>query len=62
MFKDKESFSVLEIVLAMGLFAIVVSGAVGVVLQAFSTTRLGEEETKATFLATEGLEAARAIQ
>jgi len=56
------AFSILEIILAMGLFAIIISGAVGVVIQAFSSTRLGEEVTKATFLATEGLEAVRAIQ
>lgn len=56
------AFSVLEIVLAIGLFAVIVSGAVGAVIQAFSATRLGEETTNATFLATEGLEAVRAIQ
>jgi len=60
--KNKRGFSVLEIVLAMGLFTIIAGGAAGVVIQAFSSTRLGEEETKATFLASEGLEAVRAIQ
>jgi type II secretory pathway pseudopilin PulG len=58
----RSGFSILEIVLAMGLFAIIVVGAVSVVTQAFSSVRLGEEETKATFLAAEGLEAVRAIQ
>jgi hypothetical protein len=60
--RAKRSFSVLEIILAMGLFVVVVGGAVGVVLQAFSSTRLGEEETKATLFASEGLEAVRAIR
>jgi len=46
----------------MGLFTIIAGGAAGVVIQAFSSIRLGEEETKATFLASEGLEAVRAIQ
>lgn len=58
----RSSFSILEIVLAMGLFAIIVGGAVSVVTRAFSSIRLGEEETKATFLAVEGIEAVRVIQ
>jgi type II secretory pathway pseudopilin PulG len=58
----RHAFSILEIVLAMGLFAIIVGGAVSVVTRAFSSIRLGEEETKATFLAVEGIEAVRAIQ
>jgi type II secretory pathway pseudopilin PulG len=45
----RHAFSILEIVLAMGLFAIIVGGAVSVVTRAFSSIRLGEEETKATF-------------
>jgi hypothetical protein len=60
--KSSPSFSVLEIVLAIGLFAIIAGGMAGVVAGAFSTTRLGEETTKAAALASEGLEAVRAIQ
>jgi len=60
--RKPNAFSILEIVLAIGLSAIIIGGVVGVVVQAFLATRLGEEKTKATLLATEGLEAARAIQ
>ncbi|GMR19181.1 MAG: hypothetical protein BMS9Abin34_311 [Patescibacteria group bacterium] len=53
--------TIVEILLAMGLFALVVGGAVGAVVQAFSANRLGEEESYAGLLASEGVEAARAI-
>ncbi|OGC56117.1 hypothetical protein A2797_02020 [candidate division WWE3 bacterium RIFCSPHIGHO2_01_FULL_48_15] len=56
-----KAFTVIEIILAMGLFTIVVGAAVGVVIQAFSTNRLSEEESYANGRASEGIEAARAI-
>jgi len=57
----KGGFTIVEIILAMGLFTLVVGGAVGAVVQAFSINRLGEEESYANFLSSEGLEATRAI-
>lgn len=45
----------------MGLFALVVGGGVSAAVRAFSVNRLGEEESYAGSLASEGLEAARAI-
>ncbi len=59
---SKRGFSILEIVLAISLSTIIIGGVVGVVVQTFLATRLGEEETKATLWASEGLEAVRAIQ
>jgi hypothetical protein len=58
---SKFGFAIVEVILAMGLFAIVVGGGVGVAVKAFSVNRLGEEESYAHFLANEGIEAARAI-
>ena len=55
------SFAIVEVILAMGLFAIVVGGGVGVAVKAFSVNRLGEEESYAHFLMNGGIEAARAI-
>jgi len=60
--RAKRGFSIFEIILATGLLVVIAGGAVGAVLQSFSAVRLGGEEAKATFLATEGLEAVRAIR
>lgn len=57
----RDGFTIVEVILAMGLFAIVVGGGVGAAVRAFSANRLGEEESQALFLANEGIEAARAI-
>ncbi len=56
-----KGFTIVEVLLAMGLFMLVVGGGVGAVVQAFSVNRLGEEESYASFLASEGLEVVRAI-
>lgn len=57
-----KGFSVIEVLLAAAMFMIF-SVAIGtVVLQGFSGNRQGEEQTVATQLATEGLEAARSIK
>lgn len=57
----KLSFTVVEVILAMGLFALIVVGGAGAAARAFSTNRLGEEETYANFLASGGIEATRVI-
>lgn len=54
-------FSIIEVLLAMGLFALIVGGGASAAVRAFSVNRLGEEETYANFLASEGIEATRAI-
>src|SRR3989304_1284081 len=59
--RPSNCFAIVEVIVAMGLFAIVVSGGVGAAVKAFSVNRLGEEESYAHFLASEGIEAARAI-
>ena len=59
--RPSNCFAIVEVIVAMGLFAIVVSGGVGAAVKAFSVNRLGEEESYAHFLASEGIEATRAI-
>lgn len=59
--KVKSSFTIIEVLLAMGLFVLVAGGGVGAAVRAFSVNRLGEEESYSSYLASEGIEAARAI-
>lgn len=56
-----KGFTIIEVLVAIGLFVLIVGGAVGAVAQAFLVNRLGEEESYANFLASEGLEGVRAI-
>lgn len=51
-----------EVILAVGLFVILVSGSINVVLSGFSLNRGGEEQTVANHFASEGLEAIRSIR
>jgi len=55
-------FSIIEVVLAAGIFAIFAVGIAGVVATGFTGGRQGEEQTKATQYASEGLEAVRSIR
>lgn len=57
-----KGFSVVEIMLAVALFAIFSVGAVSVSLQALDANRLAGEQAIATHYATEGLEAVRSIR
>jgi len=59
--RTRDCFAIVEVIVAMGLFAIVVSGGVGAAVKAFSVNRLGEEESYASYLSSEGIEAVRAI-
>jgi Tfp pilus assembly protein PilV len=60
--KFKLGFGLIETIVAVGIFAIVASTGVIVVLQSFSAHRLSEEETQATLIAQEGIEAIRSIR
>lgn len=57
-----KGFSLVEIILAIALFAIFSFGAIGVVLQGMEANRLSTEQTVALEYASEGLEAARSIK
>ncbi|HSW87943.1 MAG TPA: hypothetical protein VLG12_02150 [Candidatus Saccharimonadales bacterium] len=59
---NEKGFSVLEVILAVALFAIFSIGMVSVVLQGFDANRLGSEETIANQYASEGIEAVRSIK
>lgn len=54
--------SLLELILAMGIFVTVIAGLSFFVLDSYITGRLSYEISKADFLAQEGLEAARSIR
>ncbi|MDP2366127.1 MAG: hypothetical protein Q8M94_20440, partial [Ignavibacteria bacterium] len=58
---QRAGFTIIEVLLAMGLFVLVAGGGVSAAVQAFSVNRLGEEESYAGYLASEGMEATRAI-
>ncbi|MBL7159120.1 hypothetical protein ISS85_01470 [Candidatus Microgenomates bacterium] len=60
--KRTKGFSIIEVILAAAMFIYLVAVAGSVVIHAFSANRLGEEETKAALLASEGLEAVRSIK
>lgn len=54
-------FGLLELIVAMGLFMIVVSAGAGGILKSYSLNRLADEEVDATLFVNEGLDAARSI-
>jgi type II secretory pathway pseudopilin PulG len=62
LFKRRDGFSVVEIILAAAIFLIFSSGAIFVVLQGMDSNRLGEEEAVANQFASEGIEAAKSIK
>ncbi|HLC43733.1 MAG TPA: prepilin-type N-terminal cleavage/methylation domain-containing protein, partial [Patescibacteria group bacterium] len=55
-------FSLLEIILAVAIFATFSTGIIGVVLQGLQLNRLSAEETIASQYASEGLEAVKSIK
>ncbi|MDD4830914.1 MAG: prepilin-type N-terminal cleavage/methylation domain-containing protein [Candidatus Pacebacteria bacterium] len=60
---DKEKgYSLIELMIAMGVLALSVSAITFLTLDSYISLRSGQEETRAVFLAQEGLEAARAIR
>lgn len=54
--------SIIEVIVALGIFLIIVTSSVIAVLASFSVTRLAQEKTQAVNLATEGLEAVKSIR
>lgn len=58
----KRGFSLIEVILAVAIFAIFATGIAGVIVTGFTGGRQGEEQTKATQYAAEGLEAVRSIK
>jgi Tfp pilus assembly protein PilV len=54
--------SVVEVIIAISLFVIIAGSSIGAVLGSFTTTRLAEEQTQATVLAVEGIEAVQSIR
>jgi len=54
--------SLLELIVAIGIFTIVISGLIFFLLNSYIAGRLASEMTKANFLAEEGLEAVRSIR
>jgi len=59
---NKQGFSLLEIILAVALFAIFATGAAATILRGINLNRLGNEYTGAAQYAAEGIEAARSIK
>jgi type II secretory pathway pseudopilin PulG len=62
MVKVKNGFGLIEIILAIGIFALIASTGVITILHSFSINRLGEEQTQAANYANQGLEAVRSIR
>lgn len=54
--------SLIELLIAMGVFVLVVSATTSLILDVYLSDRVGRERMIATFLAKEGMEAARSIR
>jgi len=52
----------IEVIVAVSIFSIIAASSVMVIIGSLTTGRLAEEESKATFLSSEGLEAATSIR
>src|SRR5687768_60726 len=59
---NQQGFSVLEVMLAVALFTIFVSGASAIIIRGYNSNRLGEEYAVATQFASEGIEAVKSIK
>lgn len=57
----KNGFGIVEMLVAMGIFLILVLGGSIFLTQGFNINRLSDQETQATYYAAEGLEAVRSI-
>src|SRR3989344_1590517 len=57
-----QGFSIIEVILAVFMFAIIAVTGITTILHSYSVNRLGEEETFATLYAGEGMEAVRSIK
>ncbi len=59
---SKKGQSVIEVIIAVAIFVILASGAITAVLGSLLASRLAEEESNATFLASQGLAAVESIK
>lgn len=57
----EKGFGLVETIVAVALFAIVATTGISTILGGFGANRLGDEETKATIIASEGIEGARSL-
>lgn len=55
-------FGIIEIIVAVSILAIIAASTAITVIGSFSTNRLGDEQTKASLFAQEGIEAAKSIK
>ena len=62
MFSSKKGQSIIELLVAMAIFVLSISAISFLILDSYVAHRIGREETIATLLAEEGLEAARSIR
>ena len=60
--KIKKGFALIEIILAIALFAIIITSVTGSIIYAQQSTSLAGNRARAVFLAEEGLEEARSIR
>jgi len=60
--KRTQGQSVIEVIVAVSIFAIVAGSSVIAILGSLSSIRLAEEESQAAFIASEGLEATKSIR
>lgn len=60
--KNRQGFSIIEVIFAAAIFVIIASGTVTAVIQGFDMNRNGAENTVATQYATEGMEAMRSLR
>ncbi|HJV32869.1 MAG TPA: prepilin-type N-terminal cleavage/methylation domain-containing protein, partial [Patescibacteria group bacterium] len=60
--KNKSGQSVMEVLVAVAVFAVLAGGVILLVLDPLTSSASASDRTRATFLATQGLEAARALK
>lgn len=60
--KKQNGFGLIETIIAMGLFLIISVSGISTILQTYTTNRLSDEETNASLLAEEGIEAVISIK
>lgn len=60
--KNQKGSSIVEVIVAIAIFVILASGSVAVILGSLLSSRQGEEETRAAYLAQEGIYATESIR
>lgn len=59
--KHPPGLSIIEVIVAIAILIIISASTISTILGAFSTNRLAQEETQATYIATQGLDAVKSI-